>query len=64
MADIALLRKFFIRVIHQIPAIAKSIAIWALGLLHLICLHEFPSCTVRTQMWRRRLATLGVSPFN
>ena len=64
MADIALLRKFFIRVIHQIPAIAKSIAIWALGLLHLICLHEFPSCTVRTQMWRRRLATLGVTPFN
>ena len=35
------LRSVFIEIVHSVPAVNKSCAIWALGLLHLICLFHF-----------------------
>ena len=47
---------------HFVPALNKSCAIWALGLLHLICLFHFASRTYHTQVWQRRLQNLGINP--
>ena len=58
-----MLRQFFIRVIHQIPAVSKTTALWALGLLHLISLFQFPARSLNTQLWLRRLRSLGVNPI-
>ena len=58
-----MLRQFFIRVIHQIPAVSKTTALWALGLLHLICLFQFPARSLNTQLWLRRLRSLCVNPI-
>ena len=48
-------------IVHEVPAVAKSIAIWTLGLLHLLCLAEYPAPTFNTTIWQRRLLQLGVS---
>ena len=64
MADISILRKFFIHVIHDLVATAKTVAMWSLGLLHLICLFNFPARTIHTNLWLRRLRSLGVNPFS
>ena len=41
-SDIQILRAFLIRIIHHVPAIQKNIALWSLGLLHLVALFGFP----------------------
>ena len=64
MANISILRKFFIHVIHDLVATAKTVAMWSLGLLHLICLFNFPARTIHTNLWLRRLRSLGVNPFS
>ena len=48
-------------IVHEVPAVAKSIAIWTLGLLHLLCLAEYPAPTFNTTIWQRRLLQVGVS---
>jgi len=55
-------RSVFIKIVHFVPAVNKSCAIWALGLLHLICLFHFASRTCHTQVWQRRLQNLGINP--
>ena len=56
-------RSVFIKIVHFVPALNKSCAIWALGLLHhLICLFHFASRTYHTQVWQRRLQNLGINP--
>ena len=59
---ITVLRSVFIKIVHFVPAVNKSCAIWALGLLHLICLFHFGSRTYHTQVWQRRLQNLGINP--
>ena len=56
------LSSVFIKIVHFVPALNKSCAIWALGLLHLICLFHFASRTYHTQVWQRRLQNLGINP--
>ena len=56
------LSSVFIKIVHFVPAVNKSCAIWALGLLHLICLFHFASRTYHTQVWQRRLQNLGINP--
>ena len=59
---ITVLRSVFIEIVHSVPAVNKSCAIWALGLLHLICLFHFGSRTYHTAVWQRRLQNLGINP--
>ena len=62
MTDISSPRQFFIHIIHDFTATAKTVAIWSLGLLHLICLSHFPARTLHTNLWPGRLRSLGVNP--
>ena len=59
---ITVLRSVFIKIVHFVTAVNKSCAIWALGLLHLICLFHFASRTYHAQVWPRRLQNLGINP--
>ena len=59
---ITVLRSIFIHIVHFVPAVNKSCAIWALGLLHLVCIFHFGSNTFHTQVWQRRLKNLGINP--
>ena len=59
---ITVLRSVFIEIVHFVPDVNKSCAIWALGLLHLICLFHFGSRTYHTAVWQRRLQNLGINP--
>ena len=59
--EVDVIRQFMTHVVHNIPAIAKSMAIWTLGLLHLLCIAEYSAPTFNTIAWQRRLLQLGVS---
>lgn len=59
---IAVLRQFFIHVVHSVPAVNKALAVWSLGLLHLLCIFRFGASTYITQTWQRRLQALGINP--
>ena len=59
--EVDVIRQFMTHIVHNVPAIAKSLAIWTLGLLHLLCIAEYPAPTFNTTAWQRRLLQLGVS---
>ena len=59
--EVDVIRQFTTHIVHEVPAVAKSIAIWTLGLLHLLCLAEYPAPTFNTTIWQRRLLQVGVS---
>ena len=56
------LRQFLKHCIHQIPTIQKSVAMWALSLLHVVALCCFPSSHLESQKWRYRLKKLQIFP--
>lgn len=56
------LRQFLKHCIHQVPTIQKSVAMWALSLLHVVALCCFPSPHLESRKWRFRLNKLQIFP--
>lgn len=58
---VAAARQFFSDCIHKIPAIDKSVCIWAFGALHLFMLFTYPAPTLQTRLWKLRLQFFNVN---